>query len=206
MTRVAVLGGHGKTGRALTGALPDARPLGRADLGDLPGALAGCDAAYLIAPNLHPDEPAYVADALAALHTAGIGRVVYHSVASPYAPAMPLDRSTTTVPWSGGVTTGEPGLLVPPRAVRQPFGTGGGDHHHILPRDRADCGVGDRCGDREHRALGQGRGRGGEGQVAHDEQVVEPEADTAGDRPGGNDLARRGVGGEQCIGAEAEVR
>jgi uncharacterized protein YbjT (DUF2867 family) len=89
MTRVAVLGGHGKTGRAVCGALPDARALGRADRRDLGGALAGCDAAYLIAPNLHPDEPAYVAEALAALRTAGIGRVVYHSVASPYAPAMP---------------------------------------------------------------------------------------------------------------------
>jgi len=89
MTRVAVLGGHGKTGRAVCGALPDARALGRADWRDLGGALAGCDAAYVIAPNLHPDEPAYVAAALAALHAAGIGRVVYHSVASPYAPAMP---------------------------------------------------------------------------------------------------------------------
>ena len=89
MTRVAVLGGHGKTGRAVCAALPDATPLGRADADDLPGALAGCDAAYLIAPNLHPDEPAYVAAALAALHAAGVGRVVYHSVASPYAPAMP---------------------------------------------------------------------------------------------------------------------
>jgi uncharacterized protein YbjT (DUF2867 family) len=89
MTCVAVLGGHGKTGRAVCAALPDAKPLGRADWDDLPGALAGCDAAYLIAPNLHPDEPAYVADALAALRSAGIGRVVYHSVASPYAPDMP---------------------------------------------------------------------------------------------------------------------
>lgn len=55
----------------------------------LAAALDGCDAAYLIAPNLHPDEPAYVASALAALSAAGVGRVVYHSVASPYLPAMP---------------------------------------------------------------------------------------------------------------------
>ncbi|HEU5036405.1 MAG TPA: hypothetical protein VFT70_05335 [Nocardioides sp.] len=89
MTRVAVLGGHGKTGRAVCEALSDAVALGREDWADLPGAVAGCDAAYLIAPNLHPDEPAYVGEALAALRTAGIGRVVYHSVASPYAPAMP---------------------------------------------------------------------------------------------------------------------
>lgn len=91
--RVAVLGGHGKTGRAVCGALADrgvdARPIGRTDWPDLAGAVAGCDAAYVIAPNLHPDEPAYVASALAALAAAGVGRVVYHSVASPYAPAMP---------------------------------------------------------------------------------------------------------------------
>src|SRR6478609_2454651 len=88
MTRVAVLGGHGKTGRAVCTALTErsaqAVPLGRADQADLPTALAGCAAAYLIAPNLHPDEPAYVTDALAALTAAGVGRVVYHSVASPF--------------------------------------------------------------------------------------------------------------------------
>jgi uncharacterized protein YbjT (DUF2867 family) len=90
---VAVLGGHGKTGRAVCAALADrgveARPLGRADWPDLASAVAGCEAAYVIAPNLHPDEPAYVAAALAALRSAGVGRVAYHSVASPYAPAMP---------------------------------------------------------------------------------------------------------------------
>ena len=93
MTRIAVLGGHGKTGRAvcatLTGRGADPVPLGRADGDDLAGAVRGCDAAYLIAPNLHPDEPAYVATVLAALQDAGVGRVVYHSVASPYVPAMP---------------------------------------------------------------------------------------------------------------------
>lgn len=91
--RVAVLGGHGKTGRAVCGALAgrhvDAVPLGRVDWPDLASAFAGCDAAYVIAPNLHPDEPAYVASALTALVAAGVGRLVYHSVASPYAPAMP---------------------------------------------------------------------------------------------------------------------
>ena len=61
-------------------------PLGRADWPHLAEAMAGCDAAYLIAPNLHPDEPAYVAAALDAARTAGVGRVVLHSVASPYAP------------------------------------------------------------------------------------------------------------------------
>jgi NAD(P)H dehydrogenase (quinone) len=91
--RVAVVGGHGKTGRAVRAALAevgvDARALGRADWPDLAGAVAGCGSAYVIAPNLHPDEPAYAAAALAALTEAGVRRVVYHSVASPYAPAMP---------------------------------------------------------------------------------------------------------------------
>jgi uncharacterized protein YbjT (DUF2867 family) len=91
--RVAVVGGHGKTGRAVCSALAGRGavgvPLGRADWHDLAGALAGSDAAYVIAPNLHPDEPAYVAEVLAALRSAGVGRGVYHSVASPYAPAMP---------------------------------------------------------------------------------------------------------------------
>ena len=87
--KVAVVGGHGKTGRAVCAGLDDPVPLGRADWPDLARALDGCEAAYVIAPNLHPDEPAYVAEVLRALTDAGIGRVVYHSVASPYVPAMP---------------------------------------------------------------------------------------------------------------------
>ncbi|MCF6379859.1 NAD(P)H-binding protein [Nocardioides KLBMP 9356] len=91
--QVAVVGGHGKTGRAVGAALADrgaaAVPLGRADWADLSSAVARCEASYVIAPNLHPDEPAYVADVLRALGEAGVGRVVYHSVASPYVPAMP---------------------------------------------------------------------------------------------------------------------
>lgn len=93
MTRIAVLGGHGKTGRAVVEALTergaDAVPLGRAEWPHLPDALSGCAAAYLIAPNLHPDEPSYVGEALAAMQAAGVARVVYHSVASPYVPEMP---------------------------------------------------------------------------------------------------------------------
>lgn len=84
MTPVAVFAGRGKTGRAVRAHLPDSVALGR-DGWDLDG----CDAAYLIAPNLHPDEPAYVAAALDAMRAAGVGRVVYHSVASPYVPEMP---------------------------------------------------------------------------------------------------------------------
>jgi NAD(P)H dehydrogenase (quinone) len=90
---VAVPGGHGKTGRAVCAALAargaEPRPLGRADWPDLATAVDGCSAAYVIAPNLHPDEPAYVAGALAALEEAGVGRVAYHSVGSPYVPQMP---------------------------------------------------------------------------------------------------------------------
>jgi NAD(P)H dehydrogenase (quinone) len=90
---IAVLGGHGKTGRAVAAALA-ARGVasvatGRSEWADLASAVAGCSAAYVIAPNFHPDEPAYVAEALAALAAAGVPRVVYHSVASPYAPEMP---------------------------------------------------------------------------------------------------------------------
>jgi uncharacterized protein YbjT (DUF2867 family) len=88
--RVAVLGGTGKTGRAVCRAVgPGAVPLGRAAWDDLPGALAGCDALYVIAPNMHPDEQGYVAAALDAARDAGVRRVVHHSVASPYLPAMP---------------------------------------------------------------------------------------------------------------------
>jgi len=90
--RVAIVGGNGKTGRAVAAALAargsEPSPLGRADWPDLAGAMAGCSAAYVIAPNFQPDEPAYVAHALEACRAAGVGRVGYHSVASPYVPAM----------------------------------------------------------------------------------------------------------------------
>jgi len=93
MTRIAVLGGHGKTGRAVVAALAERGAtgvsLGRADLPDLIEPLYDCQAVYLIAPNLHPDEPAYVEDILDTALVAGVERVVYHSVASPYVPAMP---------------------------------------------------------------------------------------------------------------------
>ena len=88
--QVAVLGGTGKTGRAVCAAVgPGAVPLGRAAWDDLPGAMAGCDALYVIAPNMHHDEQGYVAAALDAARDAGVRRVVHHSVASPYLPTMP---------------------------------------------------------------------------------------------------------------------
>ncbi|KAB7743023.1 NAD(P)H-binding protein [Nostocoides sp. F2B08] len=91
--RIAIIGGHGKTGQAVSAGLAErgapSTSLGRADWPHLVTALQDCTVAYLIAPNLHPDEPAYVRAALDAFREAGVGRVVYHSVASPYAPDMP---------------------------------------------------------------------------------------------------------------------
>lgn len=90
---VAVVGGNGKTGHAVAEALRArdvaVRPVGRAQAGGLVAALTGADALYLIAPNMHPDEPAFVGDVLVAARAAGVGRIGYHSVAAPYAPSMP---------------------------------------------------------------------------------------------------------------------
>jgi uncharacterized protein YbjT (DUF2867 family) len=138
--RVGIVGGHGKTGRAVAAALAvrgvESVALGRSDQPDL-AALAGCDAAYLVAPNFHPDEPAYVASALAACERHGVGRVVYHSVASPYLPAMPHHlgkaRSEDLVRRSGlGWTIVQPAVylqnfdltrpLLVPYDVHAPFG------------------------------------------------------------------------------------
>ena len=110
---VVVTGAAGKTGRAVTAALsrrgvavravvhrpeqardgvPGATESVAADFGD-PGALAaaieGADALYLIAPNMHPDEPAIARGVIRACTDAGVRRLVYHSVIHPYAPAMP---------------------------------------------------------------------------------------------------------------------
>ncbi len=91
--RVAVVGGHGKTGRAVTAAL-EARgvvtdPIGRRELADLPRALAPADGLYVIAPNMHADEPVFVRRVLKVARSVGVWRVAYHSVAAPYVPAMP---------------------------------------------------------------------------------------------------------------------
>jgi uncharacterized protein YbjT (DUF2867 family) len=90
---VAVLAGRGKTGQAVTAALESygarAHPVGRELAEDPVAALAGARAVYLVAPNMCPDEPAYVARLLHAATRAGVERVVYHSVAAPYAPDMP---------------------------------------------------------------------------------------------------------------------
>lgn len=90
---IAVVSGRGKTGRAVAEAIRarggSARPLGRADLRDPVAALRGVAAVHLMAPNMHPDEAGFVRDLLAAARTAGVLRVVHHSVAAPYLPEMP---------------------------------------------------------------------------------------------------------------------
>jgi NAD(P)H dehydrogenase (quinone) len=91
--RIAVVGASGKTGRAISEALSARRAtvvaVGRAVWARLPDVLAGCEAVSIVAPNLYADEPAFVVEVLAAARTAGVPRVVYHSVAAPYVPAMP---------------------------------------------------------------------------------------------------------------------
>jgi NAD(P)H dehydrogenase (quinone) len=60
------------------------------DTGDgLRAAFAGCAAVYLMAPNVHPDEPALIGRALGAARDAGVGHVVLHSVLHPYESALP---------------------------------------------------------------------------------------------------------------------
>lgn len=86
---LGVVGGNGKTGRAVIAAMPKSRAVGRNDFADLAAAFAGLSAAYVIAPNMHPDEPAFVERVLDAAKKVGITRIGYHSVAAPYVPEMP---------------------------------------------------------------------------------------------------------------------
>ena len=106
---VAVVGASGKTGRAVSAALLRrgvpvrglVRHAGRTgedvaeavvdlDTGEgLVAAFEGCAAVYLMAPNVHPDEPGLIGRALQAAREVGVGRVVLHSVLHPYASALP---------------------------------------------------------------------------------------------------------------------
>lgn len=108
---VVVTGAAGKTGRAVTAALsrrgaavralvhrPEQAVPGAAetvaldldsDSSDVAAAIQGAEALYLIAPNMHPDEPALAERVIQACRAAGVRRLVYHSVIHPYAPAMP---------------------------------------------------------------------------------------------------------------------
>lgn len=91
--RIAIVSGTGKTGRAIAAAVKAAGdepvPLGRTGLADPIAALRGCHAAYLMAPNLHSDELGLIEMLLDACKASGVERIVYHSVAAPYAPSMP---------------------------------------------------------------------------------------------------------------------
>lgn len=91
--RIAIVSGTGKTGRAIAEAVRAAGdvpvPLGRKELADPGAALRGCQAAYLMAPNLHSDELGFIEMLLDGCRSAGVERIVYHSVAAPYAPSMP---------------------------------------------------------------------------------------------------------------------
>lgn len=90
--QVAIFGGTGQTGRAVTQALrargADAVSLSRGDVAKGPSAVVDADIAYLISPNMHHDEPSLIQHFLDLLREAGVPRVVYHSVAAPYVPAM----------------------------------------------------------------------------------------------------------------------
>jgi NAD(P)H dehydrogenase (quinone) len=52
-------------------------------------AVAGCDAIYLICPNVSIDEELFGRNAIAAAQGAGLRRFVYHSVLHPQVEAMP---------------------------------------------------------------------------------------------------------------------
>ncbi len=86
---LGVVGGNGKTGKAVIAAAPNSRAIGRNDFADLATAFGDLSAIYVIAPNMHPDEPAFVERVLDAAKKVGITRIGYHSVAAPYVPEMP---------------------------------------------------------------------------------------------------------------------
>lgn len=143
---IAVVGGRGKTGRAVISALNSygahAEPLGREELTAPVGALNGFQTMYLMAPNMHPDEAEFVGNLLEAAHEAGVQKVVYHSVTAPYVPDMPHHRAkaegehlvrTSGLEWTilqpcayvqnfmPQLVADNPGIVVPYNADR-PFG------------------------------------------------------------------------------------
>ncbi|WP_439679440.1 SDR family oxidoreductase [Embleya sp. MST-111070] len=119
---IVITGAAGKTGRALTWALAErgvrvralvrrpeqvavavAAGASEAVVGDvtapadLAEALAGCEAIYHIAPNVHPDEPAIGRAVIAAAERAGVDRFVFHSVLRPQLRAMPHHEAKARV-------------------------------------------------------------------------------------------------------------
>lgn len=114
MTTVLVIGAAGKTGRAVTRALASrgiavraavrsparaemayaagARSISVVDLETgtgLDDALAGVDAVYHLAPNVHPDEVGIADRVGAAVSRAGVPRLAFHSVLHPGDASMP---------------------------------------------------------------------------------------------------------------------
>lgn len=111
---ILVTGAAGKTGRAVTrqlvarqqsvralvyrqGQVGNLEQLGAADVvaGDmcdpsvLAAAMHGIQTVYHICPNMHPNETAIGAAAIAAASSAGVERLVYHSVLLPAIESMP---------------------------------------------------------------------------------------------------------------------
>lgn len=126
---VAVLGASGQTGRRVLAALSDrgvatravtrrstppdlATEAAKADLTDpasVRAALEGAAAVYVVVPAFHPEEDRLVATTAAAAATAGVGRIVLHSVLHPHTPRMPHHMRkaagedavrTAGVPWT----------------------------------------------------------------------------------------------------------
>jgi uncharacterized protein YbjT (DUF2867 family) len=114
MTTVLVIGAAGKTGRAVTAALTSrgvdvraavrsarraetayavgARSISVVDLetgSGLDEAVAGADAIYHLAPNVHPDEVGIADHVARAAARAGLSRFVFHSVLHPDDASMP---------------------------------------------------------------------------------------------------------------------
>lgn len=105
---ILVTGANGKTGRAVLAVLQtkgaatralvrgeQAPPTSEVQRGDMTNpatihtALAGIDALYFIAPNVHPHEFELGTAWIAAAKAAGVRRFVYHSVLYPQIEAMP---------------------------------------------------------------------------------------------------------------------
>jgi uncharacterized protein YbjT (DUF2867 family) len=103
---ILVTGATGKTGAAVVAALaaagepvralvrrpadvPGATEIALGDLHDLAPHLDGVSAVYLVWPNFDAGELDGATAAVAACRTAGVGRLVYHSVLHPYVAAMP---------------------------------------------------------------------------------------------------------------------
>jgi uncharacterized protein YbjT (DUF2867 family) len=131
---VALVGGAGKTGRAVAAALRAQgadtalrplvrRPAGLAgervvdldDASSLRAALAGVDVVHHLAPNVHPDELGLARRVIAAAVAQGVARVVFHSVLKPGIAQMPhhwAKLRAEELLWESGlaVTVLQPGV------------------------------------------------------------------------------------------------